>query len=1206
MATVYTGDIDMERQYPLIEMEVIDYVMMKLLVRAGEIEEDEAVGIDLDMTMAVQDGNGSQVLGVSPSCLFVLNYTNGAEVNGHGSFMMEEEQGSIVTDSWMKMLASVDEDFLEDIFSDEEEEDDDDNDGNRRRLLSDDDDNGTFPVHLKLEFGDAVDYSYSYAFYTSGVYKLVEPDGGDGIGLYGIVDLYIPGKDLEAYQSDMNMTITADNNSFALDASLTKRIDGAELEEYFLGVVDVMLTSGDEDDILEIGLHANGHAVLVDETIANMSSAGVISAAYGECVDDNRRHRRLLSLHDGTDNEYLQVSTDDGRDDDAWSYYQSGKLKELAKKALSKNGLQDLTAAVWQTLGGSQRPPSWYRPLASSLPNPFQHIRRRLERDDDEDDCDSPFDLHLDAWAREEHIFNGPLSFFDFSGSLGVEDGDISADGSLTMFNDAVDMDGSMTAQMGDLPIAVQVELQSEDETVVNMSWALNIVAEDGNVTLSSILEETALINMRMYEVMAYLTIGDPDFYVRLDGSMFEQSVAELEFAGMLAIDEDNDAAGQMSGEGSWSMFDARILNGQVTGDWDLSDDDGNGVDVASTVDLSSGSERILEMAVAVEDTSITFSYDFESLDIPLVSGMLSLEINDEEFADSDYMEAALALDTDDWLIETQFQMTEGHSDDQKFYTKMQMNFDGGSYSYDYLNLEADAKWLMENSEDDIIFDLDISGRVSLDGPYDEMVNTYVEIDDQGEKWIGALFTVDGDMKEQEDEEGVRLFGDMTMVLDGSAASWDMNVFGELNLSSTDAYTGMASAVSVKFESQEVLRWVGTAGTDMADVEHMLKNDTHTRVAAVFDVDKANYLTMDMSVRSMGAIMGTDDEATTPMTCVRMGMAMDEPMAMPMEMNMSMGLWIEDPASEGNLRGISVSEQTLGLSLREYPSDGYRACDNTLAMSMTMAGYGCAGDDDDSSGEWCGCAGSYFSCPNDDDDDDSPSTLAPTVAPTPSTQVTIEVSMEIQADSVLTDAQEEDLKDTIASQLGLDLDNIKNFVVTIEVTDDAVTNDDGALRKFRGRRELLGKTYTWVVSFDVVVALDDTEYATASDLTEAIVEDLQDDSFEEAVETNTGVSVTVDADSISTTIVERSSPTSSPIASKKKKSTSEGSMLIIIFIVVGVLLGTGCLGFLCAMQMKGNRSKKADVYPSDKPLVEMTQTNQASGKLSKVPQEEQE
>jgi len=375
-------------------------------------------------------------------------------------------------------------------------------------------------------------------------------------------------------------------------------------------------------------------------------------------------------------------------------------------------------------------------------------------------------------------------------------------------------------------------------------------------------------------------------------------------------------------------------------------------------------------------------------------------------------------------------------------------------------------------------------------------------------------------------------------------------------------------------------------------------------------VDKANYLTMDMSLRSMGAIMGTDDEATTPMTCVRMGMAMDEPMAMPMEMNMSMGLWIEDPASEGNLRGIYVFEQTLGLSLREYPSDGYRACDNTLAMSMTMAGYGCAGDDDDSSGEWCGCAGSYFSCPNDDDDDDSPPTpaptVAPTVAPTPSTQVTIEVSMEIQADSVLTDAQGEDLKDTIASQLGLDLDNIENFVVTIVVTDDAVTNDDGALRKFRGRRELLGKTYTWVVSFDVVVALDDTEYATASDLAEAVVEDLQDDSFEEAVETNTGVSVTVDADSISTTIVERSSPTSSPIASKKKKSTSEGSMLIIIFIVVGVLLGTGCLGFLCAMQMTGNRTKKIDVYPSDKPLVEMTQTNQASGKLSKVPQEEQE
>ena len=62
-----------------------------------------------------------------------------------------------MTDSWMKMFASVDEDFLEDIFSDEEEEDDDDNDGNRRRLLSDDDDDGNFPVHLKVEFGDAVE-----------------------------------------------------------------------------------------------------------------------------------------------------------------------------------------------------------------------------------------------------------------------------------------------------------------------------------------------------------------------------------------------------------------------------------------------------------------------------------------------------------------------------------------------------------------------------------------------------------------------------------------------------------------------------------------------------------------------------------------------------------------------------------------------------------------------------------------------------------------------------------------------------------------------------------------------------------------------------------------------------------------------------------------------------------------------------------------
>merc|ERR1711998_651776 len=129
------------------------------------------------------------------------------------------------------------------------------------------------------------------------------------------------------------------------------------------------------------------------------------------------------------------------------------------------------------------------------------------------------------------------------------------------------------------------------------------------------------------------------------------------------------------------------------------------------------------------------------------------------------------------------------------------------------------------------------------------------------------------------------------------------------------------------------------AMTDYENIGDVLTGYSSTTCKMVFDLDKANYLTMEMKMTTDGDFSGTED-----MGCIKIGMLMEDPMSMPMDVNMSMALWLDDPESEGAYKGMMIADKTEnGLTLRQRPSDGFDVCDTTMAMSLRMTGDGCPG-----------------------------------------------------------------------------------------------------------------------------------------------------------------------------------------------------------------------------------------------------------------------
>ena len=176
----------------------------------------------------------------------------------------------------------------------------------------------------------------------------------------------------------------------------------------------------------------------------------------------------------------------------------------------------------------------------------------------------------------------------------------------------------------------------------------------------------------------------------------------------------------------------------------------------------------------------------------------------------------------------------------------------------------------------------------------------------------------------------------------------------------------------------------------------------------------------------------------------------------------------------------------------------------------------------------------------------APTTPVPSTKPTlqPTTMDTVQVAVElsIASSAAPTSNDKATLKTTIASELSVDESTIRNFVVTSTATTTST----------RVRRRHLAATYTWAVSFSVVVSLSalNDDSVTSASAFESVVIGALDSSLESAL-ADAGVEVSVEA-------VETSTPASDDDASgssgKNKSAISSAGVAVIAGAVMGGVL----------------------------------------------------
>ena len=131
-------------------------------------------------------------------------------------------------------------------------------------------------------------------------------------------------------------------------------------------------------------------------------------------------------------------------------------------------------------------------------------------------------------------------------------------------------------------------------------------------------------------------------------------------------------------------------------------------------------------------------------------------------------------------------------------------------------------------------------------------------------------------------------------------------------------------------------------------------------------------------------------------------------------------------------------------------------------------------------------------------------TRSPSSRPTTADTVRVAVQLSMSASAAPTNAQKTTLKTTIASVISVDVVYIYNFAVTH-------TADTTRRRLLSRAARRLATTYTWSVSFDIVVplsALSDDSISSAADLSSSVFKSL-DKGLEDAV-SSAGIDATVD------------------------------------------------------------------------------------------------
>ena len=141
----------------------------------------------------------------------------------------------------------------------------------------------------------------------------------------------------------------------------------------------------------------------------------------------------------------------------------------------------------------------------------------------------------------------------------------------------------------------------------------------------------------------------------------------------------------------------------------------------------------------------------------------------------------------------------------------------------------------------------------------------------------------------------------------------------------------------------------------------------------------------------------------------------------------------------------------------------------------------------------------------------NPPTVQPSILPTAADTVSVDVALTITATAAPTESDEETIKSSAADESNVDVANIHNFVISY-----SEASRRWLLEQLQQRRRL-ATTYTWSVTFEIVVSLanlDDDSVASADAFASKVADSMSDslsDALQSAGLPITGVDVDVSA-----------------------------------------------------------------------------------------------
>jgi hypothetical protein len=323
--------------------------------------------------------------------------------------------------------------------------------------------------------------------------------------------------------------------------------------------------------------------------------------------------------------------------------------------------------------------------------------------------------------------------------------------------------------------------------------------------------------------------------------------------------------------------------------------------------------------------------------------------------------------------------------------------------------------------------------------------------------------------------------------------------------------------------------------TNAAGVSDALRGSS-TIGSFAFEDDK-NFASMEASFIADGPVFNPPPplKGGLPQSCIKARIVFQE------DMNFTMGMMLQDPHSKMSLGGLDAKETQSGFQLGQFTtaSEKESRCDATGMLTLTFIGAKKEALIRTPAPSALPplltpkpfpsptAQSALKSTPRPSANPVPTPPAAPTLEPTPAPSsmptaldtVRVAVSLELTASAEPTDSDKTYLKTKIARTVGVDEQNLRRFTVV-----SSLGRRLQPQTLLRQRRELLA-TYTWTVTFDVVVSLADTSSSLSSELVSFVASSLTDSSFVSDVARQVGAAV--DTNSVVTLRITRQ-PTPTP------------------------------------------------------------------------------